>query len=110
MTPPTITDDGFYVASGDKHYYKLDRTDGSVVWSFPLAAESYSCPVVADGIMYASGNDGLLHALDAETGTELWNVPLDGAVSFGPSWLEGCSMSPPRPEPSSRPSWLGGYR
>jgi outer membrane protein assembly factor BamB len=89
MAPPTIADDGFYVASGDMHYYKLDRTDGSVVWSFPLAAESYACPVVADGIMYASGNDGLLHALDAETGEELWTVPLDGAVSFGPSLAGG---------------------
>ena len=89
MAPPTIADDGFYVASGDMHYYKLDRTDGSVVWSFPLDAPSYSCPVVADGVMYASGNDGLLHALDAETGEELWNVPLDGAVGAGPSLAGG---------------------
>ncbi len=90
MTPPAITDDGLYAGSGDKHFYRLDRETGAVVWSFPLEC----------GKLRGSGGRRWNHvrqrqrwrpacARRRDAATELWNVPLDGAMGLGPSLAGG---------------------
>ena len=79
--PPTITDDGFYVGSGDMHYYKLDRPMASVVWSFPLEAAKLRLarwwPMAS--CTAAATTASCMRSMP-KPAQELWNVPLDGAV------------------------------
>jgi outer membrane protein assembly factor BamB len=89
MTPPTIVDGAFYAGSGDRHIYRIDPADGTVVWAFELAAESYVAPVVTGGVVYGSGLDATLRALGIDDGQELWSFPLDGGVQYGPSIADG---------------------
>jgi polyvinyl alcohol dehydrogenase (cytochrome) len=48
--------------------FALDAATGSVVWSTPIPAGSFSGNVIANGLMYFVTYDGMLRVLDAKTG------------------------------------------
>ncbi len=82
---PLVVDDGVYIGDVANNFYKLDRENGEMVWTFS-GAKGYFVGKAAehDGVIYAPSNDGALYALDANgellwkfaTGHYLWAQPL----------------------------------
>ncbi|MBI3832224.1 MAG: PQQ-binding-like beta-propeller repeat protein [Planctomycetes bacterium] len=59
---------------GSSGMYCLSVTDGSVIWTVPLAAASNSSPLVLGDTVYAMLY-GSLHAFEATTGKKRWHQP-----------------------------------
>ena len=69
---PVIAADGtIYVAMEDNPLYALD-SQGTVLWSSPLACSHSSPAIGADGTIYVGDDSATLHALDP-TGREKWS-------------------------------------
>ncbi|MCA9976485.1 MAG: PQQ-binding-like beta-propeller repeat protein [Anaerolineales bacterium] len=75
VDPPAIL-----VPSGDGHLYKLNRTDGSLIWSFTAPDEAFNSwfegnvQIGFDGTIYAGNTNFNYYAINAD-GTLRWTVP-----------------------------------
>ena len=100
--PPVIGRQHLYVSGIDGVLYALNKHDGSIAWSEPVAADE-TLPLVsgpaldeAGGIVAVGSEDGGLYAYNAldgeplewvpfQTGDEIWSTPAvrDGVAYFG---------------------------
>ena len=100
--PPVIGRQHLYVSGIDGVLYALNKNDGSIAWSEPVAADE-TLPLVsgpaldeAGGIVAVGSEDGGLYAYNAldgeplewvpfQTGDEIWSTPAvrDGVAYFG---------------------------
>jgi polyvinyl alcohol dehydrogenase (cytochrome) len=60
--------------------FALDAATGSVVWSTPISAGSFSGNTIVNGLMYFVTWDGQLRVLDADNGSLLKSVTLGTAI------------------------------
>lgn len=71
--PTPLADGSLYVASCDRHLYRVDA-QGREQWGFPTGALIYSEPAVgSDGTVYVGNNDGTLFAVSPQ-GRQEWRV------------------------------------
>ena len=84
-------DSNVYVGSGDRVFYKLDKS-GNEVWSV-LTGEVVDSSALLDdrGMVYFGSGDGFLYALDREDGSEVWKLEADAPSLNGAliNWFEG---------------------
>ena len=78
---PTVSDGAVYVTLHDNALYKLDASNGSVLWSYLADGWITSSPVMVDGEVYAGSWDGYVYALDSETGNLRWRYETSDIVS-----------------------------
>lgn len=71
---PAVDATGAYVASTDRSLYKLDITDGRILWRARFEAPLTTGPSVVDGVVFQRCNRNGLTALDADTGNVRWRV------------------------------------
>lgn len=74
---PTFGDDAVFVQSIDGRLLALERTDGSVRWSFDiqvpvLTLRGTASPVFEDGVVYAGFANGTVSAIRTENGEPIW--------------------------------------
>ena len=67
----------------------IERSDESLIWSFPTGDWVVNKPVVVDGVVYAGSNDFNVYALDADTGTLLWSFDTGSSISTAPTVADG---------------------
>ena len=79
---PTVSDGAIYVTLHDNALYKLDASNGSVVWSYFTDYWITSSPVVINGVVYAGSWDGFVYALDSETGELRWRYETSDRVYY----------------------------
>jgi len=72
---PVLTEKGDVIVGGyDKKLYKLNASNGSVIWVFDGAQNRYiASPLVTTNGIFAPNGDGNLYALDDNKNT-LWNA------------------------------------
>ncbi len=72
---PTVVGDTVYVGCDDGHMYALNKTDGSVKWSFKITGNETvksTAAIWKDKILTFVGNDNILYGLDVKTGEKIW--------------------------------------
>ena len=90
---PALDDSGkIYFGSADKHVYCLDRTTGSLIWSYETgdAIEDSSPAIDSNHILYIGSNDGNLYAFDTvninlANPQPLWTYPTAGGITGSPN-------------------------
>jgi outer membrane protein assembly factor BamB len=92
FSAPAVDSDHVYIESRAQRdpFYALDRTDGSVVWKYPMP-DFKGNGTVNDGKVYVTGfrDDGRIVALDTQTGDEIWTIETDSQVKTSPAVAEG---------------------
>ncbi len=68
----TIDSGGIFVGTLSGTLYKVDATNGKVLWTYHPGSGIESNIVVADGVVYFRDNNGTLHAINAATNKQLW--------------------------------------
>jgi outer membrane protein assembly factor BamB len=68
----TIDSGGIFVGTLSGTLYKVDATNGKVLWTYHPGSGIESNIVVADGVVYFRDNNGTLHAISAATNKQLW--------------------------------------
>ena len=86
VMPTPVDVDGFlYVGTGDGHVYKLDSSDGKLIWKTDIQSfVSMSSPVAGDGNIFLGGtypND--FYAIDQSSGKIAWKITIPGMVATG---------------------------
>ena len=73
---------------GDK-IYALNKTTGTVVWSFTTDGGVWSSPAVSSNSVYVGSGDGKLYAINAVTGVVQWSYQTNGAIYSSPAIVGG---------------------
>ena len=68
----TIDSGGIYVGTLSGTLYKIDATNGRVLWTYHPGSGIESNVVVADGVVYLRDNNGTVHAISAANSKQLW--------------------------------------
>lgn len=79
-----VANDGqnLYLASLDHNLYKIQPSDGKMIWSVDVGGSAVSAPgVAADGTLYQATLAGELVAISSDTGSVLWRQSLGS-----PAW------------------------
>jgi outer membrane protein assembly factor BamB/HEPN domain-containing protein len=88
FSAPAVDTDHVYIESRAEKdpFYALDRTDGSVVWEYPMPDFKGNGTVV-DGTVYVTGfrNDARVVALEAQSGNEQWVIEPNSEVKTSPA-------------------------
>lgn len=73
-----------YFGASDGQFYCVSLTDGKVLWSIPVRAETLAQPSVNGGIVYFQSGADVVYAVDAQTGKQLWlyNRQVTGSLSI----------------------------
>lgn len=70
---PLVTSTHVYFAGMDAFLKKVDLSNGNVVWSHKLTAESLGGIALSNGFLYVNTSDDTLWAIDEKTGNVLWS-------------------------------------
>jgi serine/threonine-protein kinase len=85
----TIDGGGIYVGTVSSALYKIDTTNGQVLWTYHPGSGLASDVVVADGVVYLRDNNGTLHAISAANKKQLWAKTATASGLFGPAVAGG---------------------
>tara|TARA_Y100001933_G_scaffold236481_2_gene258480 strand:+ start:1309 stop:2559 length:1251 start_codon:yes stop_codon:yes gene_type:complete len=77
LAPPVAGEDLVFVRTIDGRLLALERSDGSIRWSFDnqvpvLTLRGTGTPVYADGVVFAGFANGMVAAVRAENGEPIW--------------------------------------
>ncbi|MCL2416828.1 MAG: PQQ-binding-like beta-propeller repeat protein [Bacteroidales bacterium] len=87
---PAVTDNILYILSDDRHVYAINRSDGSIVWSYLLRGDtSESSPVVANDRLLVYTRNGIVTILDAQTGRLVWDYDIGEQIFASPAVING---------------------
>ncbi|MCM2280854.1 MAG: PQQ-binding-like beta-propeller repeat protein [Bdellovibrionaceae bacterium] len=67
-----LVDGRLYFGASDGQFYAVNAENGSVLWTFPVRAETLAPPTVDGGVVYFQSGADLVFALNASTGKQLW--------------------------------------
>ena len=95
--PTAAYEDGFlYIGTGDGHVYKINASDGKLVWKSDIVSfVSMSSPVLDKRYLFVGGtHPNFFYALDKESGKVAWKVTLPKLVATGmgdctPAYADG---------------------
>jgi outer membrane protein assembly factor BamB len=68
----TIDGGSIYVGTVSGALYKIDATNGQVLWTYHPGSGMESAVAVADGVVYLRDNNGTVHAVSAATSKQVW--------------------------------------
>ena len=80
---------GIYVGTMSGALYKVDTTNGQVLWTYHPGSGMASDVVVADGVVYLRDNNGTVHAISAANKKQLWAKTATAAGLYGPAVAGG---------------------
>ena len=71
-----------YITSGNSlqdetTLYALRESDGSQLWSYPIASESTDDPILVGNVIYIGADNGVVYALSVSSGKLLWHYQTD---------------------------------
>ena len=64
--------ENLYFGGSDGELYCIRLSDGKVLWTFPVKAETLAAPTVEDGIVFVENGADVVYAVDANTGKQIW--------------------------------------
>lgn len=70
-----------YVGSEDRRIYALDKSDGTIRWTFETDGAVSFAPVINDDSLVLGSKDGFVYNVTTAKGNEQWRVDLGGPVS-----------------------------
>ncbi len=84
---PAVDNDTVYVGTQNKKLLALNKSDGSVKWSFEAGGAIYSSPAISnDGsVVYFGSDDGKFYAINALNGHELWHYESNASIQTAPA-------------------------
>ena len=85
----TIDSGSIYVGTMSGALYKVDTTNGQVLWTYHPGSGIESDVVVADGVVYLRDNNGTVHAISAANKKQLWTKTATATVLYGPAVAGG---------------------
>jgi len=85
----SVTDDLVIVGGHDKHVHAVDRSTGTMKWTFPTRAKIESSGAVVDRRFFVGSNDGNLYGISLDTGKEVWKHNGGRGISAGVAIGEG---------------------
>lgn len=85
---PAVTRDAVYVANARGYLWRLDRTNGNLVWKVKSEFAISAAVGAGDGLILAGGEKGELVAYD-EAGKQLWKTRLSSEVLSAPQIADG---------------------
>ncbi len=62
-----------YFSGNDGQFYAVKASNGQIVWTFPIQAESLSAPVIDGASVYFLAGSGTLYSLDLSNGKMNWS-------------------------------------
>jgi outer membrane protein assembly factor BamB len=68
----TVDGDSLYLGTLSGTLYKIDATNGQVLWTYHPGSGLESNIVVVDGVVYLRDNNGTVHAVNAADKKQLW--------------------------------------
>jgi outer membrane protein assembly factor BamB len=86
----TVDNGGIYLGTlSSGALYKVDATNGKVLWTYYPGSGMESNVVVADGIVYLRDNNGTVHAVSAADKKQLWSRTATATGIYGPAVAGG---------------------
>ena len=85
----TVGGGGIYLGTMSGALYKVDTTDGKVLWTYHPGSGMESNVIVADGIVYLRDNNGTVHAISAADKRQLWSRSATATGIYGPAVAGG---------------------
>jgi len=91
VSDPLFSDGYLYVGTIAGKVFKVDASNGSVVWTFQddtLVKSVWTKPTMVDDVLFFATEDGYIFALNIETGDPVWNAPLASGTQIVASAVE----------------------
>lgn len=88
---PAVVGDAVFVASMDRHLYRLDAATGKEVWRAKLGPMK-SSPAAASGRIFVGDAEGKVYAVDAATGKVAWTAETGGEITSGANFGGGAVL------------------
>ncbi|RJQ41636.1 MAG: hypothetical protein C4545_06375 [Anaerolineaceae bacterium] len=79
VSDPLLADGFLYVGTIDGKMFKVDASNGNIIWSFEGETKIKSIwtkPVILDDVLFFATEDGYIFALNTETGESVWDSPM----------------------------------
>lgn len=90
---PAISDNAFYIYSGDRNLHAISRIDGKIIWNYMLKGNvGESSPVVCLDKVIVCTKTGIVSILDADTGNLLWEYDTGEPIVGSPAVIKGHFM------------------
>jgi len=87
---PAVTDNMLFVLSDNRHLYAINRSNGTVVWSYLLRGDTgESSPVVANDRVLVYTRDGIVTIIDARNGRSIWTYDIGEQIFASPAVING---------------------
>ncbi len=81
---PLLDGERLYLASGDGHFYALDKKTARVMWQTGLGAGIYTSPTMAADSLYVISQDKTLYRLDKKNGEIKGSFSMPAGPSLAP--------------------------
>ncbi|HAF62167.1 MAG TPA: hypothetical protein DCK95_07570, partial [Anaerolineaceae bacterium] len=91
VSDPLLSDGYLYVGTIAGKVFKVDTSNGSIVWTFQDDTQVKSVwtePTIVDDVLFFATEDGYIFALNTETGDPVWNAPLASGAQIVASAVE----------------------
>lgn len=75
---PTIINNAILTGAKDGFVYKVDATNGNVIWKFKTDGIVRSTPAIDNNLVFFGDTEGVLYAVDLNDGKEIWRFKTIG--------------------------------
>jgi outer membrane protein assembly factor BamB len=84
QTSPIVISRHIYIGSLDGKEYKLNKSTGSIKWSFNTKSQIHSTSALNEKKIIFGADNGYIYCLNNEDGSELWSYKTGGSVLSTP--------------------------
>ena len=86
---PAVSGSELFIATAGSGLWKLDTSNGKVIWRAELAGPSYAAPLVESGRVYIGDNSGALSVFGSDSGQLLARYVLEREIQGRPLVWDG---------------------
>jgi len=86
---PAVTADAVVIGGRNQLVEKINRTDGSLLWSFRTKGRVDCSPVIAGQRVFVGSTDGRLYGLDLKNGDKRWSFDAGSGFTASPAVADG---------------------
>ncbi|MFP4384634.1 MAG: PQQ-binding-like beta-propeller repeat protein [Spirochaetia bacterium] len=90
--PVSVTQSAVFFGVYSHSLISLDKSDGSLLWTYPTGGPVITSPAVSEGKVVIMGEDRILRTVDAVTGKLVWETRIPGYIGDSSPALSGESI------------------